>query len=269
MQDLMQRETSDSIIFLTQTKDRSSKSLLNTIHRISQLQPISDLWIYSINCEDVENIEVFKMSNKAQSIHLWNCILPSRTMDNLLEQISTSDTLKRITLVGTSLCHIKSLAIQYLPSLTYLSLWNTNLCHFHIFHLGYLIRNRQLPQLSILVVGGNNFTYLQDDMDDFLCIIAKNHPKIIRINIEHCNLPKTFMQKLAEDLEQFKFLQIVGDKYDHNRDIPTGSENSACNSDNEETLGIISPKEFIYEVLHPGKTSHLLQNLSFCDCKIQ
>ena len=105
-------------------------------------------------------------------------------------------------------------------------------------------------------------------MDFFLRIIAKNHPKIIRINIRHCNLPKTFTQKLAEDLEQFKFLQIVGDKYDHNRDIPTGSENSAYNSDNEGTLGIIRPKEFISEVLHPGKTSHLLQNLSFRDCEI-
>ena len=266
--DTIQRETPDSIIFSTDTNDTYAENLLNTIHRIGQLQPISDLWIHDINCKEAANRDMLKMSNKARSIHLWNCVLPLIILDNLLEQISTSATLNRIVLLGTSLRHIESFSIQYLPSLTYLSLCNTNLCRFHIFHLGYLIKNRRLPQLSVLTLAGNNFKHLQDDMDVFLRLVAENHQKVIRIDIQNCNLPKTFMQKLAEYAEQFRDLHIVGDNYDHKPDVTKGIENSAYNSDNEETFGNISPEEFIYEVLHPGKTLHPLQNLSFRDCQI-
>ena len=67
---LIQRETPDSIIFSTDTNDTFAENLLNTIHRIGQLQPISDMWIHGINCKDAANTEMLKMSNKARSIHL-------------------------------------------------------------------------------------------------------------------------------------------------------------------------------------------------------
>ena len=267
-EDLIQRETPDSIIFSTETNDTYAEDLLNTIHRIGQLQPISDLWIHSINCEEPANTNVFKMSTKARSIHLWNCVLPSTTLDNLLEQVSTSDTLNRIVLLGTNLRHIKSFASQYLPSLTYLGLWKTNLCRFHILHLCYLIKNRQLPQLSVLTLAENNFKYLQDDLDVFLRIIAEHHQKMIRVVIQNCKLPKTFMQKLADYTGQSRFLHIVSDEFDNNPDVTNVIENSVYDCDNEGTLGNISPEEFVYEVLHPGKTFHPLQNLSFCDSQI-
>ena len=106
-------------------------------------------------------------------------------------------------------------------------------------------------------------------MDVFLRLVAENHQKVIRIDIQNCNLPKTFMEKLAEDAEQFRDLHIVGDNYDHKPDVTKGIENRAYNSDNEETFGNISPEELFTRCYIQGK--HYIHSKIFPlrDCQIR
>ena len=157
-EEIFNRATVDSIICSNQTED--DEGLLNTIRRISKLQPISDLSMFDINCENLPNTDVFYMSNKCRSIVLWDCVLPSRTLDHLVQQIANCSTLHTIDVRVTNLGDMESLSVQYLPSLTKLWLWNTNLCRFHLLHLAYLVENSKLPNLRLLDIGTNDLNSL-------------------------------------------------------------------------------------------------------------
>ena len=243
-----QREFPDSVILSTQTDDVVANALLNSVRRISKLQPIGHLVMFDIKCEDIEDTDVFNMSKKAQSIHLMNCVFPDLTLDHLLQQIASSLTLTRIYIRGISLQGIKSLWIQYLPSLTYLCLCNTKLCRFHILHLGYLMENEKLPQLDSLNLGGNNFNHLQDDLNVFLQVVAKHHRRNIKVGINDCCLPLDFFQRIKEYTKSPYFLKIVG---------AIGREESEKVPDN------------IYKnMLNIWKQGNSLQRVSLRDCHL-
>ena len=232
-------EAPDSVIISTGTGKALTNSLLDTVRKISQLQPIGHLVISDIKCEDIEEVDVFHMSEKAQSIHLFNCVFPALTLDHLLRQIATSLTLTRINLRGTSLQDITSLSIQYLPSLTHLRLCNTNLCRFHILHLGYLIENKKLPQLGSLNFKGNNLSHLQDDLNVFLQIIAKHHQSNIMVNIKDCRLPMAFFRRIKENSKPPDFLRIDEDNADENTtdfQTPEGLSQEVTDSIYKKTL---------------------------------
>ena len=207
-------ELADSLIIANCSQDAAANSVLDAIRRISRLQPIRDLWVFELTCNEPTVTDIFNMSKASLSINLANCVFPATILDNLLQQISTSSTLNRIDIQGTSLQDINCLSFQYLPSLTHLGMWSTNLCRFHILHLAHLLENRKLPQLSVLDIGGNNLNHLQDDLDVFLRVIVRHHPRIIRVDIRQSNLPKVFLQKVRKYSTLSTFLHIIGDTYD-------------------------------------------------------
>ena len=245
-------QVTDSIFVCSQSDEEASGSF-NQIRRISQLQPISDMWFHNINCNDTDNTEVLNISHRVRSVYLLNCVLPAAMLDHLLQQISVSSTITRIYFRGTSLRHIESLSLQYLPSLTHLDLWNTNLCRFHILHLGYLMENRRLPNLMEMNLGGNNFYRIQYDVDILLQIITKHHPRNIVVAIQKCNLPKTFLQKVAEYANESDLLTILTDYNDQ--------------SDTKKVeMGEISRS--IYKTIHSRERETPLEDLSLADCKL-
>ena len=244
----------DSIVICSYSKE-IAPCLFNQVRRISQLQPISDMWIYNIRRNDTGNTDVFNMSHKTRSIHVVSCILPAATLDHLLQQISMSSKITRIAFDGTNLCDIKSLSLQYLPSLTHLDLWNTNLCLFHILHLGYLIENRKLPKLMEINLGKNNLHAIQEDVDILLQTIAKHHQINIVAAIQDYNLPNTFVQRVTEYANDSKFLTILADG---------NNENNTEQVDTENLEEVFRP---IYKIIHPRMNETPLQDLSLKDLK--
>ena len=205
---------------------------------------------------------MFNMSKKVQSIHLLDCVLPDLSLDHLLKQIATSSTLTRINLWSTSLQDIQSLCIQYLPSLTYLRLCDTNLCHFHIFHLGYLIENRKLPQLSLLSLRANNLSHLEGDMDVFLKLVAKHHQRNITVVIQDCCLPTEFFQRIAQYTKSPSRLRIHGDTGDDNIiNIQTNVEES------QEVTGTYG-SDIYKKILATLETDETLQVVSLRDSNL-
>ena len=191
----------------------------------------------------MENPVVFNMSRKCVSVVLWNCSLPSLTLDHLFQQISACSTLHTIHVRDISLRGIQSLSLQYLPSLTQLCLWNTNLCRFHLLHLKHLMEKQKLPKLRELDIGGNNLNHLQDELDIFLRMLSRNHQIVIRLSIYKCNLPNTFWQKVGKYTEPPSFLHILGENL--NRD------DRLKMSDIEEHHETISPVvSFLRKTIH-------------------
>ena len=230
--------------------------LFNQIRRISQLHPISDMWFFNIEYNDNYNTHVFNMSHKTRSIHVVGCILSATTLDHLLQQISLSSTITRLSFRETNLHQIKSLSLQNLSSLTDLDLSKTNLCRFHIFHLGYLMKNRKLPKLIGMDLGGNNFYHIQDHVDILLEIIVKHHPRKILVWIQNCNLPKTFVQKVKQYAKETDLLTILAD----------GNDQNDAEQENSQILGDVSVR--IYKTIHLWGSETLLEDLSFTDCKL-
>ena len=257
-------EVTDSIVLWNQSKEAGT-NLCNQIRRISQLQPISDMCILNIKCNDIENTKAFNMSSKARSVHMYNCVFPTATLDHLFQQISNSSSISSITFREVSLCHINSLQLHYLPSLKILCLWNTNLCRFHILHLTHLMENGKLPELRQINFGGNNLNLLKDDLGYFLKTISKHHRRNIVVGIQHNNLPTTFMKKITEHAKQPNILHLMGDDYLLGEaDGYEDDQISTDDSENEEPLGATRLNKFIYETTQ-GQRKKPLENVYLAD----
>ena len=210
--EVIEEHRPDTIIIASFTEDTSTRSLLKLIGEVSQLQPISDLCLN--NCKDPASEVQIRMSNQAESIHLWNCDLSGLTLRNFFQQLSNSSTLSRINLGGTGLHHIESLPLQHLPSLTHLRLWNANLGLSHILHLRYLLQNRKLPKLMHMNLGGNDLYHVQRNLGEVLLETATNHPGTIVVWLKRSNLPKEFIKYYRECTKHSNTLYIVGDDHD-------------------------------------------------------
>ena len=252
-EELVKNKTPDSVIISSGSDD--THGLLNTIQAISKLQPIDNLFIRDVTCEQFEKADVFNMSHKCDNILLWDCVLPSSTLDHLFQQISNCSTLQTIHVRDTHLGDIECFSLQNLPSLTKLILWKVNLCRFHLLHLAYLVENRKLPNLRELDIGGNSLNHLQDELEIFLQVVAKNHQTNITIVINFSDLPITFWQKVRQYTEPPSLSHIS-----------VGAPTRVSTDDIEEQKKEISPTvDFLRDTLH---TSKPLQNISFADCHI-
>ena len=257
-EDLIKRKSVDSIIL--STRSENTESLLTTIRRISKLQPIGVLLMFHINCTSHQSTHVFNMSNKCLFVVLWDCTLPSSTLDHLFQQISACSTLHTIDVRYTNLGDMASLALRDLPSLTKLRLWKVNLCRFHLLHLAYLVENRKLPNLRELDIGGNKLNHLQDELDIFLQVVAKNHQTHITVDIQLSNLPNSFWQKVRKYTEPPSLLHISGSSL-----IGT-SRIIIITGDVEELNKEINPAQFfLQKAIHYLET---VQNISFADCNL-
>ena len=238
-EELREEDVPDSTIIGSFTDDTSAISLLTLIGEVSQLQPISDLCLD--NCKDPVSEVQIRMSNKAKSIHLWNCDLSESTLRNFFQQLSNSSTLSRINLGGTGLHHVRPLPFQHLPSLTHLRLWNTNLGPPHISHLRYLLQNGKLPKLTLMNLGGNDLHPVRRDLGEVLLEMAANHKENIVVWLERTNLPKLFIEYYREYTKHSKTLHIVADDQD-----------SQSHTWELDSAVLISSSSFIKQILDKG-----------------
>ena len=78
----------DCVMWIEQPSTPITKDLLSTCVRISQLQPVTDLCMSSVRCRGWPGPIVFNISKCVQSVTLYDCTLPSLTLDHLIHQIS-------------------------------------------------------------------------------------------------------------------------------------------------------------------------------------
>ena len=73
----VKHETDEATSIVVQEPEITvTKSLLTTCHQISKLQPITDLFLWNVECEDLTQNEVPIMSRNAKLLTLWKCHLP-------------------------------------------------------------------------------------------------------------------------------------------------------------------------------------------------
>ena len=115
------------------------------------------------------------------------------------------------------------------------------------------MENRRLPNLMEMNLGGNNFYRIQYDVDILLQIITKHHCRNIVVAIQKCNLPKMFVQKVAEYANESDLLTILTD-YNDQSDMK------------QVEMGEISRR--IYKTIHSWGSETPLEDLSLSDCKL-
>ena len=144
-----QEEAPECAIAIWEPHPSVAQSLLTACHTICQHQPVTDLYIERLECDNVAEPEVFTMSKNAVSLRLPDCRLPAAVLNHLLHQMSDCTTLHTIHLLNTSLAGVTSLNLSNMAaSLTHLSLWDTEmspeLCESvctqlpHLVHLEYI-----------------------------------------------------------------------------------------------------------------------------------
>lgn len=111
-------------------KDKgTANSLLATCRRISEAQPITELYAESLDCYDSVHTEVFIMSKEALSLKLYWCTMYPELMEHLLEQLEDCTKIETIALDETRFHGIESFqSLHTMTSLTRLDLYNTNMC---------------------------------------------------------------------------------------------------------------------------------------------
>ena len=84
-----------------------ANSLLLTVRKISQNQPVTDLCIDSLHCDtsDAVPADVFNMTEATQSITIVDSTLPRDLMGHLISQLSQCKYLRKLHIANIWLCH--------------------------------------------------------------------------------------------------------------------------------------------------------------------
>lgn len=122
-------ENSDEIpeckVYICDPKPKARKSLMALMCQITQHQKVTDLFLDTLIYEDTVQ---FNLSEKAVSVKLRDCSLPSQMVQHLSEQISRCGTLEIIDLSHTSLRDVTSIELSNkATTLTYLNLKDTHM----------------------------------------------------------------------------------------------------------------------------------------------
>ena len=108
----------DSIMYIRRPDRAVTKRLFSTINRISQHQPVTDLWMGEVSCEEeLEPDQQPIFSEKARSIGICHCKLPMSFFKNLLRQLSGSVTLQFLDISGCNLKEIEEDLDEFMKSL--------------------------------------------------------------------------------------------------------------------------------------------------------
>ena len=94
-----------------------TKSLLSTCHQISEIQPITDLFLWSVECDDLTANEVPIMSRNTKSLTLWKCQLPVDFLRAILLQLFGCPSLQMLWLSDINLREVEAELEALLESL--------------------------------------------------------------------------------------------------------------------------------------------------------
>ena len=201
--------THDCMLALVKPAADVSINLLTVSRSISQKQPISDLYVDELKCDNFKEADVFNMSRDVFSVRVYNSSIPYLTLDHLCRQLSHSSTLCRIDLSETSLKEIESHTFASLPSLSHLDLTKTDLCQIHLCYLRQVVKNRTSPKLSKLKLGANGLLRFQNELEWLLKTVVNHHQRELQMELENNKLPTEFQQKWRQQTEETKLLLFL------------------------------------------------------------
>ena len=107
----------ESIMIVKSPYRAVTKSLFSTISTISQLQPVTDIVMTDVSCEELAPEEQPIISEKARSIWFSECKLPMSFLKDLLRQLSGSVTLQFLRLDGVNMNAIEEDLDEFMESL--------------------------------------------------------------------------------------------------------------------------------------------------------
>ena len=106
----------------------TSSKLLSLCHKISQHQQVSDIAIYNLTCDDVEEIDCFNVSKYCKSIDVTDCSIPPQVLFHLQQQLCQCHELQILSFHGTRIESPLFLnSLNQMTSLKCLNLHNTGI----------------------------------------------------------------------------------------------------------------------------------------------
>ena len=111
------REVPTCSIVIVQPDPQVTSPLLSTIHRITQVQAVTDLWMQKIKCEDLSPAEVPIISRNVRSVTIAECNLPVDFLRSVLHQLTGCHSLQILRLSIVNLKEVQEDLNKLLESL--------------------------------------------------------------------------------------------------------------------------------------------------------
>ena len=100
-------EIPECTMYINMPNETVTKSLLSKCRKISEYQPVTDLWIQGVRCDDATEVEAPILSRNIQSLLIGLCKLSSSFMRNILQQLHNCITLTYLELDHVDLSEIE------------------------------------------------------------------------------------------------------------------------------------------------------------------
>ena len=185
-------------IVIRQPDAAVTNNLLLACHQISKYQPIVDLRMFKVSWKYQSESDGFNLTEKAQSLIMQSCNLPSQPLNHLMHKLSECNKIRRIDLSNTNLEAVSSLTLSNKTSLTRLDLSGTE--------MSAELCNSICEQLTDIT----QLDYLNMSNDD-LSQVSKftlNNKKTLRyLNLRNTHMSSSIYNTICEQLTDLKSLE--------------------------------------------------------------
>ena len=180
--------------------------LIEVCCKISQWQPVTHLWLEKIRCKNTETDQVIELSSKVDTLTIVDCVLPSKIVQGLLQQLSAAKTIRVLRIanvyIGGHGQHIvnaiKPTWIKKCP-LASLQLHNCSIPQNILCDLFRILSSRtSLMQLGL--------TDTIDHAGHLLAKVIKKSPQLYRLRLIDCDIPEDQCKQIIQSLSKCKQL---------------------------------------------------------------
>ena len=193
--------------------------LIEVCCKISQRQPVTDLWLEKIRCKNTETDQFIKLSSKVDVLKIVDCVLPSKIVQHLLQQLlSAAKTIRGLQITNVHIGgHGQHIVNAIKPTwikdsrLTSLVLQNCSIPQDVWCDLFRILPScRSLTQLRL--------TDTIDDTGHLLAKAIKKSPQLRRLGLVDCGIPQDQCKQIIQSLSKSQTAHSFGSIWKQSRD---------------------------------------------------
>ena len=182
--------------------------LIEVCCKISQRQPVTHLWLEKIRCKNTETDQFIELSSKIDTLTIVDCVLPSKLVLCLLQQLSAAKTIRalhisNVHIGGHGRYIVNAIKRTWIKNsrLTALELTNCSIPQDILCDLFRILTScRFLYQLKL--------TDAIDDAEHLLAKAMKKSPQLLILHLTNCGIPEDQCKQIIQSLSKCK--QLTG-----------------------------------------------------------
>ena len=268
-------------IVIRDIHESTAENVLSVCHAITQHQPVDDLWIKRLYCESGLDLEVFRMSERAQSVSILKSIIPYSLLEYLVRKLPRCQNLTKLDLKNIRLCNLPKWDNMDFSSGNPFDIVGRNIahgirqwgdspplqqmrlvnCYMGEEVCGDLLRSlNRCQHLTHLDFGGNTLGQVGKCLAEFIKNLGEN-PPLRQLYLNYCSMPEDVCREILESLFCCKRLSHLDLSGNHVGNAGKYKSQIICNFQTDPPLQLL----YLEKSSIPGKVcTDILRALSVC-----